>query len=88
MHLTQCTDKSFEALIGPKSLGFTFQKNLHILQGYAGTDKASFLIKRDFSWKEMHEDINEFIQNCHTCTQHSHQKQAYSYIHMIPPKNH
>ena len=77
-------DKSFEALIVPRSIIPTILINSHHLQVHTGTTKSYNLIKREFFWKGMDKDINKFIQNCNICKQHNLQKQSYSYIHMTP----
>ena len=76
--------KDFEALIVPRSLIPTIPINSHHLQGYAGKIKSYIHIKREFFSKDMHKDIDKFIQNCNICKQHNFQKQYYSYIHTTP----
>ena len=62
---TQASDKNFEALIVPKSLIPIILINSHHLKGHAGKTKSCSLIKREFFWKGMHEDIRQIHTKLH-----------------------
>ena len=83
--LTQ-RDKTFEALIVPKSLAPTILIHSHSLKGCAGTVKTICPIKRYFFWKGMCTDISEFIQKCHTCKEQKSQNHSYRHVHIKPGK--
>jgi hypothetical protein len=38
-----------------------------VLAGHMGRDKTSDQIKWYFYWKDMSQDISEFVQKCHSC---------------------
>ena len=82
----QDTDKSFEALVVPKSLDLTILVNSHNLQWPVSANKSYSLIKRDLFWKGRHKLIDKFMQHYHVYRQHNHQKKSYSYTYMKLPK--
>ena len=56
--------KQFLALIIPKSWKYTVLVEAHDKLGHQGNSRMYCLIKRQYYWKGMNEDIRKYIANC------------------------
>ena len=65
-HITDA-GKKFLALVIPKSWKYTVLLEAHDKLGHQGNSGTYCLIKCQYYWKRMNEDIRKYIANCVLC---------------------
>jgi hypothetical protein len=73
------------ALVIPKVLRLTVVVNTHLENGHPGRDRMMQLLRTKVFWKNMLQQVTQFVRGCGVCRAKTIKPDTYPLIHVTPP---